>query len=129
MTASVDLSKMTKLKDVAFRVSSWSVGWITMALRTVTPKHRDIRTISIFAVDHSTLFDIVNADLGGMAEEETLEWLELDRLLAQLWGSHSIRPKILYNAFSWNEGMICDWVGRLLPETTERGILDLARAW
>jgi hypothetical protein len=45
--ASIDLSKATKLKDVVFQPKSWSVEWITTALRTITPKHRDLRQISI----------------------------------------------------------------------------------
>jgi len=126
---SADLSKATILKDVAFRVISWNVKWITTALRTVTPQHRDLRQISIFAAHYSTLVNI-GGNVRRITGEQTLgQWLELDRLLAQLWESHSIRPKILYNAFPGKEKIIRDWVGCLLPEITERGVIDLVSAW
>jgi hypothetical protein len=45
--ASIDLSKATKLKDVVFQPRSREVEWVTMALQTITSKHRDLRQISI----------------------------------------------------------------------------------
>ena len=44
----VDLSDATRLKDVSFWVRSRNVDWITAALRTITPEHRDLRQISIY---------------------------------------------------------------------------------
>ena len=126
---SVDLSKVKILKDVTFRVALWDVEWITTALRTVTPQHQDLRQISIFVDHYSTLANI-GADVERITRERIREqWSRLDHLLAQLWESHSIRPKILYKAFPGKEKIIRDWMGYLLPGIIGRGILDLASAW
>jgi hypothetical protein len=44
--ASIDLSKATKLEDVVFQPRSWSVEWISTALKT-TLKHLYLRQITI----------------------------------------------------------------------------------
>jgi len=113
------------LKDVAFWAAS-RVECITMALQTITPKHRYLRRISIFVADYS-IFVNIGGDVGQIAGDQTLrQWLELDRLLARLWESHSIRPRIKYNVCPGQEKAVIDSVARcLLPETTGRGIIDL----
>ena len=120
----VDFSKATRLKDVTFRVEFPGIEWVTAALQTVTSKHRDLRRILIsltyYSVDvlHGVNVErIVGKQIPG-------QWPELDRLLAQLWESHSIRPKILCYGLP-SGGFISDVVGRLLPEATEEGIIDL----
>jgi len=43
-SASIDLSKAVRLESVYLGVSSESVDWISMALQTITPEHKDLRT-------------------------------------------------------------------------------------
>jgi len=118
---SVDLSKATKLKDVAFRIDSSDVEWATMALRTVTPKHRDLRQISISAYYLPIIAMLGYHTIMREIEERTRgQWLELDRLLVQLWESYSTPPKILFV-----DKIARDLIGRLLPETTEGGTVNL----
>ena len=53
-------------------------------------------------------------------------WLELDRVLALLWESHSIRPRVIYNVRVRKEkGKARRRVKSLLSEVTARGIVDL----
>jgi len=62
-------------------------------------------------------------------EEHTLgQWLELDRLLVQFWESCSIPPMILFWALSRGEPAR-DLMGRLLPETTGGGTVNLFDDW
>ena len=46
--------------------------------------------------------------------------MDLDRLLVQFWESRAIRPKIVCKVAE-----MCECVGYLLPEATERGITEL----
>ena len=63
-------------------------------------------------------------------EEQTLgQWLELDRLIVELWGSYSIPPKILSCALLFKEETARDLMGRLLPGTTEGGTTNLFGDW
>ena len=129
-STSVDLSKATKLKDVTFRVDSSDVEWVTIALRTITPKHRDLGRISISA-DYLSIIVMLSADTAMReVEEQTLgQWLELDRLIVELWGSYSIPPKILSCALLFKEETARDLMGRLLPGTTGGGTTNLFGDW
>jgi hypothetical protein len=51
------------------------------------------------------------------------QWLDLDRLLVQLWESRSICPKVEWVMRQVPYMREC--VGCLMPEITERGIVDL----
>ena len=52
--------------------------------------------------------------------------MDVDRLLVQFWDSRSIRSKFMYLPMAGNEKVeIRDRAGRLLPELTKRGIIDL----
>jgi len=127
-TTSVGLSKATRLKCVTFRIDSSSgAEWVTALLRTITPEHRDLRQITISVANYSTSV-ILGADVRREIGDQNLWWLELDRLLAKLWESHSIRPQILYHTPPSWEGAMIDLVGWLLPETTGRGIVNLVNA-
>ena len=53
------------------------------------------------------------------------QWLELDRLLIQLWDSRSIRPKISYFAMKEERRQMAKSVGYLLPRAAKERILDL----
>jgi len=121
-SASIDLSRTMRLKDVSFRVNSWWVDWIVTALRTITPEHLDLRRISIHVYFSLAA---VGADVREIIGERLFgQWSGLDRLLVQLWQSHSIRPKIQYYVLLRNEDA-SDCLGCLLPETTGGRIIDL----
>lgn len=126
---SVDLSRATKLKDVTFRIDSSGPEWVTTALRTITPNHRDLLQISISAAYYPTIV-MFNTDdvIQGAEGQTTRRWLELDQLLAQLWESHSIPLKILCRAPSWKEKSAHESMGLLLPEITRGGTVNLFNA-
>ena len=116
---SIDLSKATKLTNVRFCAESMGVEWITEALQTVTLEHRDLRQISIHVPYYFT------PEVTG---DETHEvWLELDRLLVQLWESHSIHPKVTYPKPDGEQRAVRDCIGCLFPEITTRGLTDLVK--
>jgi hypothetical protein len=84
-----------------------------MALQTITPKHQDLRQITIEMSYYLTIGENPIQTIG--------EWIGLDRLLVQLWESRSIRPRVM---FTEGRGMI-GHIGFLLPETTRGGIIDV----
>ena len=122
----VDLSKAKKLKNVVFRLKLWSIDWITTILRTITLEHRDIRQISIHVPHYLTLCG-TGADVKETVGETACEQLlDLDRLMSQLWESHSIRPRVVCTMLKGGERSVCvgDCIGCLLPEITGRKIID-----
>ena len=113
---SLNFSKATKLRDLVFRPKQQAIKWVAMALQTITPDHKDLRGISIY----------VNA----VETEQTLgeatrrQWLDLDRLLIQLWESHSIRPTVRC-ARPGGQGKAMErHIRFLLPEITKTRIFD-----
>ena len=100
-----------------------------MVLQTITPEHRDLSQISIYVSDYVASV-VVNADVKKTIGEALFgQWLDLDRLLVQLWESRSIRPKVIREAVV--EGGLWsmkDCIGSLLPEMTKRGMIDLIRS-
>jgi hypothetical protein len=120
-SASIDLSKTTKLKDVVFRPEPRKVEWVITALQTITPEHRDLRHISIHLPYYLTLAVVLTNLRQTLGEAGFEKWLDLDRLLIQFWESRSIRPKVIS---MMNHG-IGDHIGRLLPEITKRGVIDI----
>ena len=100
---SLNLSTATKLKDVVF-TSGGPLRWINTAIETI--KSKDLQRVTIVSrhvhVDHR-------------------EWGDLDRLLAQLWTSHSIRPTITFDS----ERKMIGLVPELLPELTKEGAVDV----
>jgi hypothetical protein len=91
----VDLSKATKLKDVGFRPGPQRIEWVTAAPQTTTPKHQDLRQITIHIPYGLTLTGI-SANIGQpIAKVRYEQWLDLDRLLVNLWESRSIRSKLV----------------------------------
>ena len=119
---SFNLSGTTNLRDVVFRPTWQTAEWITVALRTITPQHRDLRQISIHLPDHPTPCDAGTWRPPG--EEALRKWLDIDRLLAQFWESRSIRPRV----GCVRQGEKCQsteyCIERLLPVVTRRGIVD-----
>ena len=126
-SAVVDLSKATRLRDMVFLCGRGGASCVAMTLRAVTSNHTNLRQITLY-VPHTAYGPTLNlADLmDELGETEYGHWLELDRVLAQLWESHSIRPRVLHFAPSGEkerESNSC--VHALLPEITRRGIADL----
>jgi len=112
--ASFNLSTATKLKHLVFRCGRQNVQWITEALQTVESK----------TLQQITVWPDFNSFPLRIAEPYRQQWHDLDRLLIQFWDSHSIRPKVTYKA-----GVIRkdtrEYAPGLLPELTERGLVDL----
>ena len=124
-SALIDLSKATRLTDLIFRVEMRRVDWANRVLRTITPEHRDLRQIIIY-LPHDSAFTGAGASVRQAAGEQIFgQWLELDHILAQLWESRSIRPKILHFAPLGYENDVSESMGFLLPEAMGRGIVDL----
>ena len=123
-STSLDLSEATKLRDAVFRPGSVCVEWITTALQTITPEHRELRQISIYVPHHLTRYN-VGADIRQSLGETTFgRWADLDRLLVQFWESCSIRPRVGCVKLGEKGKNIGYSVGRLLPEITKRGIVE-----
>jgi hypothetical protein len=118
-SAPIDLSKATKLKDVAFRPGLQRVEWVIRALRTITPEHRDLRQITI-RMPWYPLAGVLANVRQTVGDTHYGLWLDLDRLLVQLWESRSIRPMIIRMKRCTEES-----VGCFLPEITKRKIIDL----
>jgi hypothetical protein len=119
--APIDLSKVTKLKDVIFRPNSWGAGWVVGTFQTIIPKHRDLRQITIHIPYYMVRAGLFGDIRQAINETQYGQWMDIDRLLVQFWESRSIRPKVICTT---KQGM-GDNLGRLLPEITGRGIIDL----
>jgi len=87
-----------------------------MALQTITSKHRDLQQISIYVPFHFTSIRY---------QETDRQWMDLDRLLVKLWESHAVRTKVMYSAVREEKKAVCEYLGGLLPEMTEKGIIEL----
>ena len=116
---SIDLSNTTKLKDVVFQPDLRSLEWMTTALQTITPNH-ELREISIRVAYYSSFARTSTGDNAGQTGGGPWHCPGLDRLLIQLWESRSIRLKVIYT-----EPGVAGYIGRLLPEMTGRGLIDL----
>jgi len=124
-SASIDLSRATRLKNAAFRYDSQDVNWITGALQTITPQHRDLQQISICLPCRLTSFTVGTDVRQTVGEAITRQWLDLDRFLVQLWESRSIRPRVGCLRLAEERQNVEYSIGCLLPEAMERGIVDL----
>ena len=91
-----------------------------MALRTITPTHRDFRQISIY-VPHDSIFVNVDPIFRQIIGEPIRgQWLDLDRFLVKFLESRSAQIKIAHTTPT-KEGEMSEWMGCLLPEITKRG--------
>jgi len=114
---SFDLSRLTKLRQVVFRFHRHYPTWITMALKTITPKHRDIRV--------SLHIPIYPGHVAYSPEDEVgRQWVDLDHALIRLWESHGVRTRVVYSSGDEKEEAR-EYIGELLPEVTRRGIVEL----
>ena len=124
LPASVDLSGATKLKEVAFRFNEYYLAWVTSALETITPEHRDLQQVLIYIPSCSLCDDYKPVKIGGTVPEETyLQWVNLDRVLIQLWESHGVRTKAVYAGMRKAE--VRESLRVLLPEITKREVIEL----
>ena len=115
---------------MTFEIGSPAVEWVTIALRTITPGHRDLRRISITADHFSTIITVRATNVPQNVEEQTRgQWAELDCLLVQFRELYSIPPRVVCYAMWENEGEVRDLMGRLLPETTGGGMANLFPTW
>ena len=120
----VDLSKMKKLKDVAFRHRTLDVGWITMALETITSKQWDFQEISIYVRRSLIVTGDPKSVRQTVGEEVYGEWADLDHLLVQFLESRTVRTKVIYDVKG-----ACGDIGGLLPEMMARGIIESVNWW
>ena len=113
---SFNLSTATKLKQLVFQCRQSNVQWIAEALQTVESKNLERITVR----PDSYFFPY------NITEPDRRQWHTLDRLLVQFWTSHSIRPKVTYEAGAVaTRKDIRDHAPSLLPELSRRGLVDL----
>ena len=110
-----DLSRVTNLKDLELQWHKPYVQWITMSLQTA--KSQNLCRITI-TIDLSTAFDLPTEG------EIHREWQDLDHLLAQLWTSRSILPKIKYKR-AIRGNTLGELPPGLLPELTIMGAISM----
>ncbi|KAF9645554.1 hypothetical protein BDM02DRAFT_495077 [Thelephora ganbajun] len=122
-TASIDLSKAIKLKEVVFRSKTLHVNWLVLALQTITSEHRCLHHISIHVHFRPFFIDDPVNVRQTVGEEIYRQWMDLDRILVRSWESYGIRPKVVYSEAGGEKETTC--IGSLLPEITERGIIEL----
>ena len=123
-STSIDLSKARRLKDVNFRPESRNVEWITVALQTITPEHRDLRRISIRVSHCLTVFEVDADGQRSIGEAISRQWWDLDHRLVQFWDSRSIRPRVVCTRPGGRVGDAETRIGCLLPEMAKRGVID-----
>ena len=102
---------MIRLQEVAFHLEELHDVWTTLALKTLTSKHRNLQRVSIY----------IPMTFTRMLEETCRQWMDLDRVLVQLWESNAIRIQVVYFGRMREEGAR-ERVERLLPKMTERRI-------
>jgi len=121
-SATIDLSKATKLRDLAFRPESLNVKWIVTAFQTTTPKHQELRKVSI-GVPYSLVS--IN-DVDAVKRSTTFgEWRDLDHLLVRFWESHPTRPRVVCTTWQGWEGDMRGFTECFFPELTRRGAIDV----
>ena len=126
VSASFNLFKVTKLRDVVFRLGSLTVEWITMVLQTITPNHQDLQHILIYVNGH-----ILPPVRPGVRVRETVgrevfrQWSDLDRQLVQLWESRSIRLRVLCGSMGEYQRRMEYSIESLLPAASEEGMIDV----
>ena len=113
---SVDFSKATKLREVTFRFYRGYVAWVTMALKTITPAHRDLRQISIHIPVRAK---------DTLSEEICRQWTELDCTLVRLWESRAIIVMGVYGVERVEWKAVCEYIQGLLPQMTRRGGIEI----
>ena|ERR1700753_2942989 len=111
MPPPLDLSKATKLKDLDFVLSISTIQWITMTLQATKSEILRRITIRLISVHLSSAEGKVHSELH-----------DLDHLLAELWTSRSVLPKVELKIM---EGRISgELVASLFPKLTSMGAVE-----
>ena len=120
--ALIDLSKATKLKELKLHFQDLAVAWIASTLKTITSKHMDLREVLITgqALFSSTDWSTNAAAVG---DSTRTQWVDLERIIIQLWESHSVRTKVKYYSMRREESN--ELMRDLLPEATRKGVVEL----
>jgi hypothetical protein len=122
----IDFSKATKLKKMVFRFEEYSVLWVTMALRTITPEHEDLHGISIHLTSHSSSLSTFESPLRVrqlLGVNTYMKWMDLDRVLVQLCEPRAVCVEV--RSLSAREDEAREHVEDLLPGATKRGMIRL----
>jgi hypothetical protein len=99
------------------------IKWITTALETIPPKNRGLQQISIYL--HYSKTARIGPDVRDVVGERIRQqWLNLDRLLVKFWEPRLIRPKVADTRVEQEEDLRACF-GRVLPESTKNGFIDL----
>jgi hypothetical protein len=112
---------------MVFRFEERSVSWVTMALRTITVGHEDLRRVSIHFVSRSSPYVRSPLSLRRIIGDETYtKWMDLDRVLVQLCESHAfcLGVRCLSPLLEDEVPMHVEF---LLPEAAKRGMVRLLR--
>jgi len=114
-TTELNLSKLTRLQDIAFLCREPIVGWITTALNTIRSKR--LQKVSLEFDHYLVIGDAI-------WERGRQEWSDLDCLLVRFWYLNPLRLRVTYKPV---EGM-SDHMAGLLPELMRRGIVELVQS-
>ena len=115
-TGAVGLSQARRLKEVVFRLGVLNDVWITLALKTITPDHRDLRQISIYIPTYSFL------NTRQSLEEIYSHWADLDCFLVKLRDLNTIHTRVIHGAEGEEDAHECI---EMLPEMMKRRIIEL----
>ena len=117
------LHQSTKLREVTFTLGPFSVEWVPTTLKTIASKHKDLQEILFEnCACHTSLNLLIDATTR-VGERLRREWIDIDRVLVQLWELHAVRVNVAYSGRE--EETARKFIGGLLPGTTERGIVGL----
>jgi hypothetical protein len=100
--------------------------WITVALKTLTPRHANLQKVAIHIPIPARLSPVdepfdVKKTVGG---EVYSQWRDLDCVLVQLWESHAICLQVICST-GGEEKVAREFIEGLLPEMTKRGRLEM----
>jgi hypothetical protein len=128
-SSAIHLTKATKLKSITI-VHYTNPRWVAKTLRAIARSHKDLQRISLhapFLLDAPEFNPAKPANFRHvMGEAAYAGWLELDRLLIQLWESCSIHPEVHYSTpQSVSEENAIGCMKSLFPEATARGSIRL----
>ena len=121
---SIDFSGATRLKELVFHLEEIEDVWTTMALKTLTSKHGDLREILLHILVESSPKDEPVNVRETIGEEIFKQWMDLDHILVQLWESSALQTKVIYFT-DQEEKETHEYIGGLLQEVMKRGIVKM----
>ena len=104
--ASIDFSNATRLKEITFHLEELEEVSITLALETLTSRHKDLRKITIDIPDYSS------GQFVQISEETYSQWMVLDHILVQLRELNAVRIHVQCVS---EDGGVCRYTKMLLP--------------